>query len=91
MMSTGKLFMIAPSTSTSPPSTIGGRMPGSAEVARSARHTGPVSWMCGLQVDRLVETAKNGRQALSIASSPKWWRSRVATLLPRVSEMIGMV
>ncbi len=66
-------------------------MPGSATLARKARHNTPerCTWM--RPVVRSEETQKNGLGSSSMQISPKCSRSRLETFLPRTMAISGKV
>ena len=89
--SIGRLFTSPPSTCRSLPSRIGGRMPGSEMLARSAGATGPRSCTACAARERLVEMQRYGSGRSSIASAPKASSSRPRMRRPASSDTSGSV
>ncbi len=90
-MSVGKFLVMAPSTSTCSPSVTGGRMPGRATEACSARASLPRRCRWYSPAVRSLETQKKGSHRSGISTSPKCSTRRSRTLAPRVMATIGKV
>ena len=91
MASTGRLFIVPPSTSTSPLFITGGSTPGIATEARNHRHRVPRRCTSECPVVRFEDTQKNGRGRSSMVTSPNSRCRSVLTLRPVTSENSGKV
>ncbi len=89
--STGRLFIVPPSTSTSPLCMMGGSTPGMATEARSHSHSSPRRCTSEWPVVRFEETQKNSRGRSSMVMSPKAFLSILLTLRPETSDTNGIV
>src|SRR5690242_3117361 len=91
--STGRLFMIAPSTSKSPfLSWTGGKIAGNETLALKHLHNRPLECVTNVPLEILVETQKNFSHKSSMCVfSPNTLRNKADNRLPLNIESIGNV